>query len=1004
MIAAGHGRRHEEVILSLGAKLVFPGAGVVDGSVPLAVGQRIEIADRQHRIGSLCARNIDAEQLRDLRCGNVGTQRGAVFIRHLDGQRLRGTEHTQQRECLLHIAVAVRREGNVLGIDLALRRDAGNELSGADAGRGIAGSLKVDALAGVAWLVNDPLAAVPVAVERQYRQAQILAAVAVHHSEAFDIVVVFRRADAHRRVHSRLAARRNGHAGGAVGDLRTGDLLDGIVAVLRRAIGVERIGSQRVGLRLSAIVRQGHREAGRGTDLLEGSAAEAVHSRQNAGLGRADRIDHAGALLTDGIRRRAVGLINDIRRVHQRKLQIVIDLDAIQRQLACLLRGLDRLECQRGSAGDIGRRHAGAAHDLIAAAGRDRIDVSAGRGDLGLDVQRRGGAPAGEGAHFPAVCGSKELGLQFVECHALAFGCKRQQLLAEVVADHDLTNLAPGGSCVAAANIERYLAAWLVVVNHNTGCAEHKAEIDLILERNIAALYHRDPLGVVARKLNAAKQLVERAVAAVDQQNVLERFPAVAARILLAHCVVKLREIENCRLMQSAGSIRHGDGVALEIGVVDRSNRQNAGCSTRSGDRAGIHNTEIVCVDAEQRSARAVIACRYAAEHAVVGRALERCLEVSHVVIEARSAAEGQIHDVRPQLDGVLDCTDDVIREGAAAHAEHLKAKDLRIGRNARDAVLTAVAGSDAGYVQAVRVGMVVHLIVAGIAVGERNLIGIIGAVAELLDQSLGVALRDADLRAVGKFHIGMAVVDAAVEHSDHRALAGVAHLLPHLIHRRHVGSIIHLHFKGRDRRDRLDAGKLRDLRHLGGRHVHRERVDKIRRLLDGVVAGDRLRAADHGLLCAQSLRLHRLELRVQLRAHALDGGALHGRLRLHFHDHTDLLIRVEFIRRRADQPGLRTSFRQSLLRRSRVDGAFLLLLHGSGGISLRHIDGLHRDPGQQAHDQQQNRQASENLHFLHRPFPPSALIGCLCFHPSSKADFSGLKARSRNTLPLNLE
>ena len=273
--------------------------------------------------------------------------------------------------------------------------------------------------------------------------------------------------------------------------------------------------------------------------------------------------------------------------------------------------------------------------------------------------------------------------------------------------------------------------------------------------------------------------------------------------------------------MRRACRISQRKGVALEVSIVDRSDRQNAGRRTRSRDCTGIHNTEIIGIDAKQRSAGAVVACRHAAEHTVIGRTLECRLEIRHVVIEARRAAERQIHDVRPQLDGVLDRADNIIRECAVAHAEHLKVKNLRIGRNTRDAGIATVAGCNAGDMQAMSVGVVIPFIVAGIAVGKRNLVRIISTVAKLLNQGLGVVLRNADLSAVGKLHIGVMIVDAAVEHSNHRTLAGIAHFLPHLIDRGHVGRIVHLHLKGRDRRNRLNAGKFRDLRHLSRRHIH---------------------------------------------------------------------------------------------------------------------------------------------------------------------------------------
>ena len=369
--AAGHGCCHEEVILALRAKFIFAGTGVVNRAVPVTVGQCVIIADRQHRIRSLCTRDVCAEQLWNLRCRDDCAQRRAGFIRHLDTQSLCRTEHTEKRERLFHSAIAVRREGNVRGIDFPFRRDAGNELSGTNTSRGIASSFIVNAFAGIAGCVNDVFAAVPVAVECQNRQTQIFASVAVQYSKAFYIVIILRGADIHRRIHAGLAACRNGYRRRIVCDLRTRDLLDRINIVRFNAVGIERIGSQRVGLRLCAVVSQGHSEAGCCANLLERSTTKSVARGQNTSLCRAERIDHTRALLTNRIWRRAVGLADDISRVHQRKLQILIDTHALQRQFIILLRILDCLKRQRRTARDIGRRHAGATHRFIAVAGRD---------------------------------------------------------------------------------------------------------------------------------------------------------------------------------------------------------------------------------------------------------------------------------------------------------------------------------------------------------------------------------------------------------------------------------------------------------------------------------------------------------------------------------------------------------------------------------------------------------------------------------------------------------
>ena len=83
-----------------------------------------------------------------------------------------------------------------------------------------------------------------------------------------------------------------------------------------------------------------------------------------------------------------------------------------------------------------------------------------------------------------------------------------------------------------------------------------------------------------------------------------------------------------------------------------------------------------------------------------------RLVQRIHDIVEVRLAggreadrrgAKGQVDAVAVQNDGILDGGDVVIGIGAAVLAEHLHNDDLRIGRNADDAVVSVGVWFDLG-------------------------------------------------------------------------------------------------------------------------------------------------------------------------------------------------------------------------------------------------------------------------------------------------------------------
>ena len=417
----------------------------------------------------------------------------------------------------------------------------------------------------------------------------------------------------------------------------------------------------------------------------------------------------------------------------------------------------------------------------------------------------------------------------------------------------------------------------------------------------------------------------------------------------------------------------HGNGGALHIGVVDGSHGERAGRGAGLRDGTGIHHAEIVGVDAQQGCAGAVVAGGHAAEDALLRGLIQCALQEGNIVIEAGGAAQGQVHDVRPQLDAVLHCPEDIIGKRAAGHAEDLQAQDLCVRSNTGDAILAAVTGRDARHMQAVGGGAVVHLIVAAVAVAEGDLLAVVLAIAQGVDDLLGVRLGDLGLPPVTEDHVRVLIVDTGVDDRDHGALTGVAQLFPHLCDGGHAGGIVHLHLEGGDRGDGNDAGQSGDLLHLGHGHLRGEGADQERGLVEDPVAGDLFHLSRNRLLLTQSLHFCLLRACVPLHR----AGSLHGRSRLGLHHHADGGIRVQIIQIGLDQAG-----------------GFPLLHQGSG--SRFHVSGngfLFRCPGicRQGRCERLNTQAAhQRQRQQHRQEPAptsfcchfSCFLSCVDFYP----------------------
>ena len=601
---------------------------------------------------------------------------------------------------------------------------------------------------------------------------------------------------------------------------------------------------------------------------------------------RLHRIDHAAALLTDGENRAAVK--NWVCGVHQGVFQEAVEALAAERQRAVCQRVLQGLENERRAACDIGRCHGRAAHDLVVRTLRKRADAAAGRGDLGLDVQCGRGAPRGEGGDVAAAGRVRDNRVvQAAEADRRTGGRKLLELCAGVAADQN------GGIelRVFCKHVAHDLVGCFVIIDDHGFCTQHGGVHDLGAKGNVlAALYQRDEraFGRVAEQRHDVRHQV--AVAAVHELHLADRGPVGT---------VANGEVGGCARIDLLLATENVKGGGAVKGVVHGRHAQRTGIDARAGDGAGIDDAPVigVVVCILVGGGKAVVAGCDAGQNAVLLCGCQCLLQIFHIVVEARGAAKAEVDDVRAQLDRVLDRADDVIdRAAQTVRGEHLQRKDLRIRGNALDAAvfLVAVRGHNAGDVRAVRVGVVFNAVFGDIAVSEGNLVGVICAVAQLCDLRFHLGLRVLELRALAHLHVGMLVVDAAVDDRDCDALAGVAAVfgLPQLHDRGHILRRGHIGGKRRDLADGHNAVEFGDLRHLRAFHANGERTDQIGRLIDDLIAGDTLDLTDHALLRPQGLRFGRLRGKGVGRV----AGLFHRRGRVRDNQRTDDLVGVLFL------------------------------------------------------------------------------------------------------------
>ena len=148
----------------------------------------------------------------------------------------------------------------------------------------------------------------------------------------------------------------------------------------------------------------------------------------------------------------------------------------------------------------------------------------------------------------------------------------------------------------------------------------------------------------------------------------------------------------------------------------------------------------------------------------------------------------------------------------------------------------------------------VIDVVLVDIAEAEGDLIGVILAVAQGGDLRLHVGLGVFQPGVLAHLHIGMGVVDAAVDDGHHDPLAGAAAVLrlPQLHGGGHFLGGGHPGLVGGDLTDGYHAVQGSHLLHLGPGHVHGKGADQIAGLVDNGAAGNAPDLTDDALLGAQ--------------------------------------------------------------------------------------------------------------------------------------------------------
>ena len=445
---------------------------------------------------------------------------------------------------------------------------------------------------------------------------------------------------------------------------------------------------------------------------LHGQIAPGVHGVVDA--------HQASALLPGGIGY-AVVVIDHMGGAHEQGVGHVLALGAGH----AVVPGLQGLLDDGHAAGRVGGGHGRAVHALIAA-GHGGIDARAGGGDLRLQGQLRGSAPAGEVGH--AIGGGFHQGVG--GGHGQGLGLLLLHVFTGGLGDKRAGDLPVGDGHVQHAGD-------VVVHQHANGAGVGGVALLLLIVHTAAPLHQGDLAGQVQARI-----VLLRAV--VGNHHILDGAPGGQAAEGLGVLVLA----DGGAVLIGQVLAAHGDIGALDHAVGHGGHGQGLAIG------GGLADQAVIGVGGQGLAAEGVaiggvigVARGHSQGHAALAGALEHVQQalgegiLAVIVDVAAVGAQAQVGHVHAQQDAVLQSGQNVRIGRAAGGLEHVHVDDLGLGRHAHDGIvdahITGGGGGHMGAVAALFAGIAVLILVAVVEL-EGNL----GAVvqvghADALDDAL---------------------------------------------------------------------------------------------------------------------------------------------------------------------------------------------------------------------------------------------------------------------------
>ena len=585
----------------------------------------------------------------------------------------------------------------------------------------------------------------------------------------------------------------------------------------------------------------------------------AVHGEVALGLDGVIDVDETCALLAGRIGL-AVGIVNDAGGAHQQGIDHVLALGGVGHAT-----GLQGLLHDGHSACRMGGSHGRTVHALIGVAGYGGIDACAGRSDLRLQGQLRGGAPGGEVRHTIGGGSHQLVG----GAHGQDLVLLRLQILTGLLRDKRTGHLPVGdGHIQHTGNI--------VVHQHGDGALCIGVALLLLVVHTAAALHQRhlagdvDALIVVLRAVAGHHGILQLALLGQIPEDLGVLVGADGAAVLIGEVTAA-----------------HGDVGALDLAVGHGSHGHGLAVGGRLADQAvvGVAGQRLVAEGIAVSSAVSVTGS-HSQRHTTLAGPLKDVQQalgelVGILIVDvAGVGAEAQVGHIHAQQHTILQSGQDVGVGSAAAGLKDVHVGDLGVrGHTLHVRIDAGAAGGGGGHMGAVAAlgaGGAVGVLIAVVELeGELGAL-IDGRDAEALHKALGleVVLGQQTLHVIlrqGGVGGGLAEdlvvhVHAGIQNGDQHPLAGEARLVGQTA-ADHPGAVggVRQQAEGGGQEHGLYAVQLLQslilaVGHSGGEAVEQRRVLTLRlhRLPDGTGHGGRslLLLLQQGLHLGLSRRL----------------------------------------------------------------------------------------------------------------------------------------------------